>query len=504
MRRRRTTSARSWPSRTSTDRSPPLRQRQARPALCPTRPYEDHHVNGLTPPKSGAAEWPPGPTPRASRGAPEPSDAFAGILDSHQARTATAEGQDRSPKTEGRNRRDDDGRVAVERREADGAERERPVQHHEDDAQAKPADSADAKVEATPVADAQAVAVQVPQAPVADVAVTAAPVVAQPDAAQEAPVEPQTQTPTQVASPQVAASQVPAAQQDQAAAQTQVPAEAAKAQPEVAVAEQAVVANAEQAPAVQQPQEQQTDAKPADKPAQQSVPAAAPAKPKETPSDGGQGQKNQQQQGSLPQPAAEQARTVAQAYGRADQHTSNEVPTTAQSGTPAAPPVTPVTGSQPAAARGPVTAPTPVPLARAAETVEHILRLSSGRGVTHARIALTPESLGSIDVHLRHTSDGLVARLVAHAPEAVQQLQQAAADLRQQLEGQGVNLLSLDIGQSTPDDGSAASAGAGFGEDGRGDSRGQADGDAAAGDDADITVNSTLQLPDGVLVDVLA
>jgi flagellar hook-length control protein FliK len=98
----------------------------------------------------------------------------------------------------------------------------------------------------------------------------------------------------------------------------------------------------------------------------------------------------------------------------------------------------------------------------------------------------------------------VVAKVVAHSAEAVQHLQQAAADLRQQLEGQGVNLLSLDIGHSAPDEGSAARAGAGFGEGGRGDSRGGADGGDATATDAEVTVNSTLQLPDGVLVDVLA
>src|SRR4051794_603517 len=48
-------------------------------------------TNGLTSPR--AAERPPGPTPQAARGAPPPSDAFAGMLDAHQARTAIAEGQ---------------------------------------------------------------------------------------------------------------------------------------------------------------------------------------------------------------------------------------------------------------------------------------------------------------------------------------------------------------------------------------------------------------------------
>src|SRR5436853_6866833 len=49
-------------------------------------------TNGLISPKP--AEGPPGPQPDAARGAPPPSDAFAGILDdAQQARTATAEGQ---------------------------------------------------------------------------------------------------------------------------------------------------------------------------------------------------------------------------------------------------------------------------------------------------------------------------------------------------------------------------------------------------------------------------
>jgi hypothetical protein len=49
-------------------------------------------TNGLSSPK--AAEGPRAPAPEAARGAPPPSDAFAGILgDAQQARTATAEGQ---------------------------------------------------------------------------------------------------------------------------------------------------------------------------------------------------------------------------------------------------------------------------------------------------------------------------------------------------------------------------------------------------------------------------
>jgi hypothetical protein len=145
---------------------------------------------------------------------------------------------------------------------------------------------------------------------------------------------------------------------------------------------------------------------------------------------------------------------------------------------------------------------TPVPLTQAAEAVENVLRIASARGVSHARIALRPAELGSVDVHLRSTAEGIVARVVAHSADAVQTLQQAASDLRRSLEEQGLTVLHLDIGQ--PGDGrSAGRAGAGdtgseldHGHAGRG-------GEGAAGGD-ETSTETTLRLPNGVLVDVLA
>jgi flagellar hook-length control protein FliK len=475
-------------------------------------------VNGLTPPKSGAAEWPSGTAPRASRGAPPPSEPFAGILDSHQARTANAEGQDRSPRTKGQNpRRDNDGptaneraearsnaRWARERREADGIEREHPVQHHGDVAPQPEADPATtpADLPATPVAVVEMPELVVTQPVLTDIPVVA-PVTGEPTAPETAPVVTDAPVQQQQATPELAAAATAAAAPPQSGDQpepVQAPvAEQAQAEVVTTTAEDAAqVATQSDDEATTAPQ---TDAKPADRGQAQPT---APGKPASHGDQGGQGQGQQQQRepGTLPQQAADQARTVAQAYGRV-QHTSTEVPT-AQSGTPAAPSATPVAPGQSAAARAEFAPATPVPLSRAAENVEHVLRLAANRGVTHARIALNPESLGSVDVHLRHTSDGLVAHVVAHAPEAVQQLQQAAADLRRQLEGQGVNLLSLDIGQSAGDERSAGRAGSGFGDDGSGRNGGQPAGTAADTADAEVTVNSTLQLPNGVLVDVLA
>jgi flagellar hook-length control protein FliK len=127
--------------------------------------------------------------------------------------------------------------------------------------------------------------------------------------------------------------------------------------------------------------------------------------------------------------------------------------------------------------------------------VEHVLRVVASRGgVTHARIALQPESLGSIDVHIRSTPDGIVARVMAHTPEAVQTLQNAAGDLRQSLEEQGLNLTSLDIGQP-------GERRAGDREHERGHGSGPDDGGPIENDN---TTTETLRLPSGVLVDVLA
>jgi flagellar hook-length control protein FliK len=168
--------------------------------------------------------------------------------------------------------------------------------------------------------------------------------------------------------------------------------------------------------------------------------------------------------------------------------------------------VTPSAGSALPAPAG-----TAVPLARAAETVQLALRAASERGVTRARISLSPAELGSIEIHLRHTSDGLVARVVAEHAGAAHLLQQAGAELRRSLEAQGVTLLRLDVGASGQQAGQQQGSGAPGGQSGTGsagsDGRHGANGsdpDAQrTGDDA--TAGPThLTLPNGVLVDVLA
>jgi flagellar hook-length control protein FliK len=196
----------------------------------------------------------------------------------------------------------------------------------------------------------------------------------------------------------------------------------------------------------------------------------------------------------------QQAR-AAVAYARPGGGTQPAQPQAAQPAAQPAP-VAPATSAAPASAPAtPVAAATPVPLARAAEAVEHVLLLASSRGVTHARIALNPADLGSVDVHIRSTSEGLVARVVAHSAEAVQTLQHAAGDLRRSLEEQGLKVLDLDIGQP----GQSGQSGAGrAGSEAGGRSRYDGSPASTDSDDATTTETTTLRLPSGVLVDVLA
>jgi flagellar hook-length control protein FliK len=148
-----------------------------------------------------------------------------------------------------------------------------------------------------------------------------------------------------------------------------------------------------------------------------------------------------------------------------------------------------------------------VRLSHAADAVENAIRIGSARGVTHARMSLNPAELGGVEIRLQQTAHGLSASVVASGAEAAQVLQQAAQDLRRQLEAHGIELTRLDISYSGEQRDGARSAQAGQGD---GEFRSPAGDGSAATDGSEltptdeITVKSTLELPDGVLVDVLA
>jgi flagellar hook-length control protein FliK len=149
---------------------------------------------------------------------------------------------------------------------------------------------------------------------------------------------------------------------------------------------------------------------------------------------------------------------------------------------------------------------------RVVPTVSVALDLLVSRGATTARLHLKPEALGGVDVHLRQTAQGLDVRLSADGAEAARALTQAAEGLRRQLESQGVTVLRLEIADGTTADARGGDAagrdGQAPGSDGRTGAASRTRVDVETGDDAttlpSTTTATTLALPDGALVDVLA
>jgi flagellar hook-length control protein FliK len=122
-------------------------------------------------------------------------------------------------------------------------------------------------------------------------------------------------------------------------------------------------------------------------------------------------------------------------------------------------------------------------------------------------MSLRPAELGGVEIRLQQTAGGLIASVVADGVEAAQLLQQAGQDLRRQLEAHGIELQRLDISHSGEERSGKRSAETLTG----GEQRSSAGNDNShATDGGDLNPNdeamatSTLELPDGVLVDVLA
>jgi flagellar hook-length control protein FliK len=146
-------------------------------------------------------------------------------------------------------------------------------------------------------------------------------------------------------------------------------------------------------------------------------------------------------------------------------------------------------------------------LAQAPRAVGQLIHLASERGVQHARLNLKPVELGGIEIRLVASSAGVTAHVVADSPEAARLLQQAGDDLRRSLADNNVELLSLDVSTSDQERRDASAASGGFEQSGRdGLGRPQHDRGAETGTDLPTspTQESVIELPDGVLVDVLA
>jgi hypothetical protein len=142
-----------------------------------------------------------------------------------------------------------------------------------------------------------------------------------------------------------------------------------------------------------------------------------------------------------------------------------------------------------------------VPMQDMIDSIRATIEIATRRGVTQAKIALKPDDLGEISIHLSQSADGLIARVTADTPAAAQALTDAHSELRQSLGSLGLPLLGLDIGSSGQsqtgerDEKPARSAGASVQPD---DLEGV---DAVGETDASP---STAGLASGGLVDVLA
>ena len=138
-------------------------------------------------------------------------------------------------------------------------------------------------------------------------------------------------------------------------------------------------------------------------------------------------------------------------------------------------------------------------LNEAVETVQTTIELGARQGFSSAKIQLAPATLGQITIHLQKTSDGIVARVVAEHSAAAQTMQQGGDDLRRSLQNSGLHLLRLDIETRGDQRGSAGNS-AHTSESGR------TAGNTDAADTADDGASqpTTIVLPNGALVNVLA
>lgn len=142
------------------------------------------------------------------------------------------------------------------------------------------------------------------------------------------------------------------------------------------------------------------------------------------------------------------------------------------------------------------------PLHRAPAAVATLLHVAAERGITRAKMALKPAELGGIEIRLQASAAGIAAQVVADSPEAARLLAQAGDDLRRALEARDVTLISLEV--STTGDDRRQSA-RGEWSDGDEAATGHAGADSVAPDtEPNPTSHTVIELPGGLLVDVLA
>jgi hypothetical protein len=211
-------------------------------------------------------------------------------------------------------------------------------------------------------------------------------------------------------------------------------------------------------------------------------------------------------EGDAPAPAVPAAAPQPAAGSEPSKHTPAPAPTAA-----AAEPA-PTAESQPApvAPGSPSLAPTTgtasperaVPLHRSPAAVATLLHVAAERGITHAKLALRPAELGGIEIRLQASAAGIAAQVVADSPEAARLLAQAGDDLRRALEAREVTLLSLEV--STSSEQRSREGARGEWTDRDGNPVRPAPGASVESESAAAPTATVIELPGGLLVDVLA
>ena len=95
----------------------------------------------------------------------------------------------------------------------------------------------------------------------------------------------------------------------------------------------------------------------------------------------------------------------------------------------------------------------PVPVQQFAETMQNMvvkqLQLSSANGISEAKISLSPENLGQVDVRITVHNGLLTAQFLTDNPTAKDMLENQMAQLRASLQSQGLQVDKLEVMQNT-------------------------------------------------------
>jgi flagellar hook-length control protein FliK len=144
-----------------------------------------------------------------------------------------------------------------------------------------------------------------------------------------------------------------------------------------------------------------------------------------------------------------------------------------------------------------------VSLQHAVDAVHTTIELGARQGATQAQIELSPASLGTIRIQLHRTDDGVTAHVLTDSAATADTLSQGGDDLRRSLQSAGVNLISLNI--EARGDGNAPTQDRSQDSSSRSQSGARSGQIDAIGDtDSTHAEPTTLVLPEGALVNVLA